>query len=61
MAVVAWRQAMRLVFVYTRADAQLHGSTCMALGSANTLADAQSYGSRCIASVHAFRVCVYAG
>ena len=34
MAVVAWLQAMHLVSVYTRADAQSHGSTCMALGFA---------------------------
>ena len=31
MAVVVWLQAMRLVFLFTRADAQSYGSTCMAL------------------------------
>ena len=30
MAVVAWLQTMRLVSLYTRADAQSHGSRCMA-------------------------------
>ena len=34
MAVVAWRQAMGLVSVYTRADAQQYGSSCMASGHA---------------------------
>ena len=32
MAVVVWLQAMRLVSLYTRADAQSYGSRCMALG-----------------------------
>ena len=34
MAVDAWLWAMRLVSVYTRADAQEYGSRCMASGHA---------------------------
>ena len=34
MAVDVWLQAMRLVSLYTRADAQSYGSTCMALAHA---------------------------
>ena len=34
MAVVVWLQAMHLVSLYTRADAQSYGSRCMALGHA---------------------------
>ena len=34
MAVDAWLLAMRLVSVYTRADAQSYGSRCMALDHA---------------------------
>ena len=34
IAVVVWLQAMRLVSLYTRADAQSYGSTCMALAHA---------------------------
>ena len=34
LAVDAWLPSMRLVPVYTRADAQAYGSRCMALGHA---------------------------
>ena len=34
LAVDAWLKAIRLVSVYTRADAQSYGSRCMALGHA---------------------------
>ena len=34
MAVDAWLQDMRLVSVYSRADAQSYGSKCIALGHA---------------------------
>ena len=34
MAVDAWFQAMRLMSLYTRDDAQSYGSRCMALGHA---------------------------
>ena len=34
IAVDVWLQAMRLVSLYTRADAQSFGSTCMALAHA---------------------------
>ena len=34
IAVVVWLQAMRLVSLYTLADAQSYGSACMALAHA---------------------------
>ena len=65
MAVDTWLLAMRLASMYTLADAQQYGSSCMVSGhafeSVYTRADAQSYGSTCMALGFSFGVCVYAG